>query len=176
MLCALQCREKERERCQLFRKRSVWSWFCVSPNQHYPDETQAVRRTWSRKKRFILFACRQKKNLTFRKKEWEKNWPPVNTPQLQLIFIQMLTPINRWHNVLLHFLFCSALSKCWRSTVWITWENVCFCACGNRHIVSCWSSQPLDLTPAYTGCFSLLSWTVFQCVQHQGTAINTDDL
>lgn len=155
--------------CLLFRKQSVWRWCCVSPNQHYPHETQAVRPTWSRKK---LFIGKKKRKNRFRKKKWEKSWPPVNTPQFQLIFIQMLTPVNRWHNVLLHFLFLHCILKM------LTLYSMNHLR--KRLLLHLWESTHcllLILTAfrfdfAYTVCSILLSWNVFQHVEHQGTTIN----
>lgn len=104
------------------------------------------------------------KSKVFRKKKWEK--PPVNAPSFHLIFVQMLTPINRWHNVLLRSLFCIAFSKCWHLAVWITWENVCFCAYVNTLYAH--YADPLDLV-----CVVVLSWNAFQ-QQQQGTTVNTN--
>lgn len=96
------------------------------------------------------------KKTVFRKKEWEKSWPPVNTLQFQLIFIQMLTPINRWHNVPLHFLFCIAFFKNADTLEYESPEKTsAFALLKNRHIVLCWSSQPLDFDFAYTVCIVL---------------------
>lgn len=86
------------------------------------------------------------------KRNERKSWPPVNTPQFPLMFVQMLTPINRWH-ITFCFISCFAahFQKRWRRAARITWEYVCFCACENRHVRLALILAALqDLTSLYT--------------------------
>ena len=161
MLCALQRREeKERERCLLLRKSKVCGRGVVSHlTSTNPDETQAARPTWGRKKKKKLFMLSARRSS--RKKKWGKSWPPVNTPQFPLMFVQMLTPINRWHNILLHFLFCSAFSKALtpRSVNHLR-ERLLLRLWKIDTFALRWSSQALWIWLRFT------QWNIFERVRH----------